>query len=240
MKDPSWRHRRRSARPSQPQKTASSGIRCRSGALTGGGCLNSLSSRAPRAAGRTGLRLQLRSSQHPLHHRRQGRAARPAAALHRRGARRRLRQLPDVTSHLGRQRGGAQGPVLRLPYRPAIWRGASHRRAARQGHRTHSPLAARGTQCVRHRQRTGGDDLARCVPPAARSQALAQTRRGSKAFGSSTAKTAAGGAALGDSPLAQSLLDRLKAWRREPRRTPPIRRLPPGGGPLNVPAHASC
>ena len=87
---------------------------------------------------------------------------------------------------------------------------------------------------------TGG--LRRGWRAAERSALLGSRKRagGSKAFGSSTANTAAGGATLGDSPLAQSLLAPLKTWRREPRRTPPIRRLPPGGGPLNVPAHASC
>ena len=52
---------------------------------------------------------------------------------------RQLRQLPAIAGHLGRDRSLAQGAELHLPlspaWRPALWRGASDRRAARQGHR---------------------------------------------------------------------------------------------------------
>jgi superfamily II DNA/RNA helicase len=67
---------------------------------------------------------------------------------------------------LGRDRGRAQGAVLRLPHRPALRRRARHRRAARQGQRAHAEVGPRGAQCVRHRPRSRRKDLARCLPPA--------------------------------------------------------------------------
>ena len=120
------------------------------------------------------------------------------------GQRRRARQ-PRVQPGAGAEarRGGAQGPVLRLPYRPAFWR---------VDHESHGSLklteasrpVLRGEQAIWMR------GTVRQQPAAKGSRIRAVARRHSAA-----------------AP-------------QKPRRTPPIRRLPPGGGPLNVPAHASC
>ena len=66
---------------------------------------------------------------------------------------RQLRYLPQPARDLGRDRRRAEGAVGDLPHRPALRRGAPHRRAARQGHRAGAALGPPAARRVRHRQR---------------------------------------------------------------------------------------
>ena len=99
--------------------------------------------RAPGTRSRADLRVELRPPQHPLHDRRQGRAARAAAALHPRRARgRRGDRLLPVAAQGRRDRGVAADAGRQ---RAAVPRGHGQRGAQRAP----EPLPARG----RHRRR---------------------------------------------------------------------------------------
>jgi hypothetical protein len=77
---------------------------------------------------------------------------------------RQLRHLPGAGQDLGRDGGGAEGPVGGLPHRPALRRRAPDRRAAGQRHGKGAGRRARADQDLRRRQGTVEERMGLGVP----------------------------------------------------------------------------